>query len=577
MMSDGLRARWGMVLTGTVGGLVLWLLGKLADRATLPDHLMVALIAASVGFFTALLGLIGPVRPGHALKGAALVGLGLGLLALLVGFRFDNAWDFGQSGVHIVPLLVVLLVPLPFLIAAAGPGGWRDYPALFEESWSAAIRGTLGWVFAGILWSVIALSDALLGIVGIHLLGDWMYRGVVPFVITGAGLGLGLSVVGEVQHLIPSRLVVRLLRLLTPVVLVVAAVFVLGVVVQGMDGLFRGFSAAAVVLVVAAGAVTLVTLVVDMDEAQAPESRVLRQSARGLAGLVAVLAGLAAWAVAARVGQYGWTPVRLLAAAVAGLALCYGLAYLAAVLRGVGWMARIRRANLWLALGGLGLAVLWLTPAFDAERISSASQKARVLAAAPMPDPAVGGQMLGWGRAGEAAVEALKVVAETQGRADIAAWLGGQWDNGEIRPEMLTELRAAVTAVLPVRPASATGTRDVMLSLMAGYELQEIVDACNQTMAGGAAGCVMVVADLMPAVPGEEAVLGLARGDWATLDALIPADGYLQRSPLRKVTGQASAVEMRRLIAEWQTAAPPLTPVMLNQLGAGPEGLFAAP
>ena len=76
MMSDGLRARWGMVLTGTVGGLVLWLLGKLADRATLPDHLMVALIAASVGFFTALLGLIGPVRPGHALKGAALVGLG---------------------------------------------------------------------------------------------------------------------------------------------------------------------------------------------------------------------------------------------------------------------------------------------------------------------------------------------------------------------------------------------------------------------------------------------------------------------------------------------------------------------
>lgn len=227
--------------------------------------------------------------------------------------------------------------------------------------------------------------------------------------------------------------------------------------------------------------------------------------------------------------------------------------------------------------GGLGLAVLWLTPAFDAERISSASQKARVLAAAAMPDPAVGGQMLGWGRAGEAAVEALKVVAETQGRADIAAWLGGQWDNGEIRPEMLTELRAAVTAVLPVRPASATGTRDVMLSLMAGYELQEIVDACNQKMAGGAAGCVMVVADLMPAVPGEEAVLGLVRGDWATLDALIPADGYLQRSPLRKVTGQASAVEMRRLIAEWQTAAPPLTPVMLNQLGAGPEGLFAAP
>ena len=162
-----------------------------------------------------------------------------------------------------------------------------------------------------------------------------------------------------------------------PVVLVVMSVFILALPFQGLSHLFGDLSAAATLLAMALAGVTLVSTAVDQSDADATEAPLMRLMTQMLALLLPLPAALAGWAVWLRVDQYGLTPNRLAAAMAALLALGYGVAYAAAVLRRGRWMARIRLANTWLALGGVVLAALWLTPVLNAQRLSAASQLAR--------------------------------------------------------------------------------------------------------------------------------------------------------------------------------------------------------
>ena len=104
------------------------------------------------------------------------------------------------------------------------------------------------------------------------------------------------------------------------------------------------------------------------------KAAVLQRAAQATALILPVMAGLAAYAVWLRVGQHGWTPERLFVALACGLALVYGLVYALAVLRGVGWMGRIRQAQHRSGAAVILLAGLWLTPVLNAERISARNQ-----------------------------------------------------------------------------------------------------------------------------------------------------------------------------------------------------------
>ncbi len=570
--------RWVLTGFGALAGLVLWALIEAADNPEVPERLILVLITASGAFFASGFMMVGPLMLRRALAHAALVGAAVGLLIWLASLRFETLDQAFIDPYAFLAAMAVVALPVPFLIAQGGPG-WRDYPALFEGSWSVVVRGAVAGLFTGAIWIVIALSDELLRLVGIGLIGAWAYVGAAPFMITGAGFGLALAVVHELRDLIQARLVVRLLRLLAPVVLVVSGVFLLAAPVQGLSELFGNLSAAGVLIAMGLAALTLLTLVVDREDAVAPSSPVLLWSARGLAVVLAILGGLAVWAVMLRVGQYGWTPDRLFAGLAALVVLAYGVLHGVAVLRGSGWLARIRAGNLGMALVMLAVAALWLTPVLDAERISARSVEARVLAGEPR-DPADVLLLQRWGKAGAAALERLRVAAREPGREDLAAWLEGAGSDEADGADAAERERliAVIVPVLALQPASATGLRDSLLMLMQTYELRDMAEVCPGTAPGGGAKCLMVVADLLPDLPGEEAVLAMDREGWASLDGLLLRDGVVSRQAMQTLDGRPlTDVEVRNLMAAWLAAPPPLAPVRLNQLGTGAQGVFLAP
>lgn len=575
-MKRAMQARWALALVGALGGALAWALIEAASRELIGERVALVLVVLFASGFAATLAMAGPIGLARAaLRGAGL-GLALGGLTAVSFLRYDSVGAFLATPMPTIALLVLAALPVPFLIAAAKPG-WRDYPALFQESWAILVRLVASLAFTGLVWLVILLSNGLLKVVGIGLLEELLDHGLAIFLISGTALGLGTAVVWELAGAVAPQLILRFLRMLLPVVLGVTLVFLAVLPFRGLDGLITGLSPATLLLTMLGAGIALVAVAVDRSDAEAVQGPVLPRTARALALLLPVLAGLALWALWLRVGQHGWTPERLFLVVLGLLGLGYGLTYAVSVLRGAGWMARIRRGNLGMALLVMLAAALWLTPLFNAEAISARDQVDRYLAGrTPLAelDPDAIGR---WGRPGAAALARLTGIAAEPGQEALAARLAGTDDpDGSRRVADL----AALVEILPLQPPTATGTRDMLLTGVDDYQLRRWTEVCRRPLETGRPACVLVVADLLLAIPGEEAMLFLEHAPGATevLGLYLDETGLLaQRAVVRADMGHLPGETASELLRAAQEAPPPLTPALVNQLGTGEAGLLMLP
>ena len=502
---------------GALAGLCGWLLTEVLAEELGGTRLHLVLTVLAGVFFADALAMAGQMRARAAVAGAALVALPVAALALWASTRFASVEDMLRSPHQIFAGLLLAALPVPFLIARGIGAGWRDYPALFLAAWNIVVRYAAAWLFTGVVWAVVFLSDTLLSLVGITVI-DWLISEVelVPWLLTGAALGLGLAVVSELAELVSPYLVLRLLRLLLPPLLVVMVIFALALPFRGLTGLFGNFSAAATLMAIVMGGVSLISIVVDQNEAEAAHTPLMRNAARAMALLLPVLSGLAVWAVLLRIGQHGLTPERVAGGVAALVVLGYALLYAASVLSGAGWMDRIRQANIAMALAVMALAALWQTPLLNAEALSARSQLVRFedgrITAVQLP---LQEMRWDWGRPGAAALAELGAVTGHADQAVLEARLARVNDSTErygvvadaAGAPALEALRASLT-VLP----EGREVPDWMLDGLQQWETDSWMEACARTDDAGRPGCVLVIGEFMPAAPGEEALLFLNSG-----------------------------------------------------------------
>jgi hypothetical protein len=559
------RNRWMMALIGALAGGSLYLLGRMIEAEWLVGRPAFAAVLLAGVFFGGLLLTVGPLGLKRAAMGAGAIGVAVTGLALIASFRFSAAEDVVGAGIEMVSLAVLIWLPWPFAIAAAG-SGWRDYPSLFNESWGIVVRVTVALVFTGIVWLVIFLSQALLDLVGVTVIDVLIRQPAAPWLITGTVLGLAMAVVNELSDVLSPGLVLRLFRLLVPVVLAVMVIFLVALPVRGFDTIFGAVSSTAVLLGMVAAAVTLVTSALDQEDATATHTGILVQSARVLAGISVLPAGLGAWALAVRVIEHGWTPSRLFAATVAVLALAYGVLYLIAVLRGPGWMERIRQTNIWMAVASMVAAALWLSVA-SPEAISARSQLARITDGRTTIEEIDLDAFAHWGLAGQAAREALNQMAA--GNGALAARLAATEPQALSEPD-LAQVQKALSAALPLQPSTpaAAALRDLILAQVPLEDLQRWQSDCEAHLPQGGPGCVLVVADFLPASAGDEALL-LARDSdgYMVMEGFSLVGGILARHPITSYSGNLPAFDQgAALIAGLQQKMAPLGVQPLNQL-----------
>lgn len=576
-MDRHMRRRGAMALTGTLCAAGLYALSEAFGRDLLSDQVALGSAVFASVFAAALLVMSGPVRFGRATLSALLLGLAVAGLMLLGAQRYATAEDYLSTGLPILSGFALAFLPLPFLIAAAREQGWRDYATLFRESWSLVVRSTAAAIFTGLVWALIGLSHLLFGLVGLDIIETLLSIDPMPWLITGAALGLSLAVVAEMAGILSPTLVLGLLRLLLIPVLLVLAVFLVALPLNGMAG-FGGLSAAATLLAMTAAAATLVTTVVDREDDPAVRVNLMHRAAQAMALILPLPAGLAAWAVWLRVQDYGWTPDRLFVALLAGLGLGYGLAYALSVLRGSKWMARIRRTNIAMALVTILLAALWLA-VIPAEDISAKDQMARFEAGKTPIDDLDVVALESWGKAGAAAHDRLEEMAKQPGQEALA---------NRLKEAVVTEappqaaVLADLTPAMPLQPPGAEATRNLLLTAVPPETMQTWLAACRTTFDQGRAGCVFVVGDFLPRWPGEEGlVLTRDAGGWVDVFGLaLGDDGVARFITVASLTGSLPQfATAETLLKQLQDAPPALTPAPINRIDlGGPEtGLVLVP
>lgn len=510
-LGEDTRDRIIFALAGMIGGLAIWATGEMLDYGGAGDRFPATVFVGVAGFFTMFMLLSGPIS---FLRAAAYAGGTAALVALLflwASFRFETVNVFWESLHPFLACFLLIFLPMPFFVAREiAPGGWRDYEVLFDEAWAIAIRWIVSFMFCGAFWLVYALCSALLDLVGLDFLSALTDYESFVFSLSGLAIGLAISVLVE-RHTVVTTLrgvVQQLLRLLLPAIAAVVLIFILALPVQGLDRLFGLLSAAMTVLAMAMGSIKLITASVDNKDDAAARNPVLVWTSRALAVLLPVLPVIALYAIWLRVDQYGWSPLRICATVLAIILSLYAVLYALTQFKGVQWRQAVRSVNTYMALGIIGLAILWMTPLFHLERYAARDQVDRFIEGrTSLEDLDLVALWHDWGRAGRAAVEDLKAVEDHPEGETLHRMLAELEETDSaydaelvIEQEQDTVKLEDVLAIIPVLPEGAEVPATLGES-MSSYLISSLHTSCEMAMPDGRPSCALVV---IPVAPGSE-------------------------------------------------------------------------
>lgn len=549
-------------LLGALAGLFFWSLDEGTWHAlALDPRAFFALAVLGTVFFGAALAMLGEIGARKALGAAIVIAIPVALLGWWDAAGFGPERPIAaQMRYGLLALFVLATVPIPFAMVSLtrGRSHWANYPELFTHSWNIVVRYGAAWLFLGLVWLVLFLSSRLLESVDIDILQTLFQRSEIALPLSGAILGLGLAVVTELEEMISPTLILRLLRLLLPAVVIVVAVFLIGLVLRRMQGAAGDFPETETLLAMAVAAVTLISIGVEREDHEAVEAPVLRLSARGLALILPVMVAVAVWIEWQRIADTGWTPARVAEFVLTALLAGYGIGYALATLSGRLWMERVRRVNIAMALMLVAVALLWLTPLIAPYKIATRSQialyEAGRIEAARLPIYAM---ETDWGLAGKAGVARLRELAETDPSLASALARGKAPAESETR---LTGLREDI-----VLPPGAGAPPEALLSLLLQEGGPGAASLCLPHP-DGQPSCALVRADFLPDLPGDEAMF-VRQGDYSGL-----IDLYAERD------GSWRRVSRGQVVVEAGTAQGSLDPVIAaiakGALEIVPSGIF---
>ena len=420
------------IALGALQGLALWALAQFKLNETAP-MLFGAVILCLCFVPTLLIGGLGQMRLRSLLIWAAIAAAILAALGAYDAWR-EMGWAYRSEGpqtprMEVTPLLwvtaPVALYIAHHLIAAAD----RDrkpianYETYFDISWTSAVQIALASAFTLALWLILWLGAALFHLIGLKLLGELLLKGWFIAPLLGGAFGAAVHVSDVRQGLARGMrtLALTLLGWLAPVLAGLTALFLIALPFTGLTGLWST-KAAGAILLTAAIILTALTNAAYQDGGEDKAKGKLFQASSILTALaLPALVALAAYALGARIGQYGLTPERIFAAACVTVAGVYAIGYLATLVPHWRPYRPLEKTNI-LGAGAILAAFLALfSPLADPARLAAADQSARLIAGKIKPDK-FDFQFLARdsGRFGRAQLDKLAALKDGPNATDIA-------------------------------------------------------------------------------------------------------------------------------------------------------------
>lgn len=269
-----------------------------------------------------------------------------------------------------------------------------SYSRHFDTAWKQGVQIVLAAGFAMIFWGVLMLGAALFKLVEIDAFWRLIEHRWFQYPATTLALAVAIHVTDVQPSLIRGArsLALTLLAWLLPVLAAIVLGFLGSLPFISLDPLWRTHFATGLLLTAAGLLIFLInSFYQDGDNREAVAAggaaMGIKRLAAGAGAIELIpLVALAAWALSLRVGQYGWSVERILAAALILVAGCYAIGYAAAVALSPATLKRIEITNFVTAYIFLALALALFSPLADPARLMVADQMARLETRAVRPD-----------------------------------------------------------------------------------------------------------------------------------------------------------------------------------------------
>lgn len=310
--------------------------------------------------------------------GLALVMAGIAWRVMAAGDHYPDEEFWMAAGV------LASVLALPLFQAGFHEMRWQtSYKATHFHVWTDAITGAGALAFVGLSWALLFVLAELFSAIQIDLLEDLADEDWFALIFSGAAFGAALGVLRNQLKIIGTlqNVVLLVLSILAVPLAIALVLFLLAVLVSGLDVLWEATrSATPLLLAIAVGCFVLANAVVRDDDGEASNSRVLRIAGFVLALGILPLSLLAAASMGARIAQHGLSPERIWALIAIAVALAYGVAYFVSAIRGrrEGWRGYLRQSNLHLAVLTAVVALFLAMPVFNFGAISTSNQLARL-------------------------------------------------------------------------------------------------------------------------------------------------------------------------------------------------------
>jgi len=255
-----------------------------------------------------------------------------------------------------------------------------NYASHFDTAWKHAVQVALAGGFVGVLWLLLFLGAELFRLIHLEFFGNLIRNQSFSIPVTAVTFDIALHITDARASIVRGTrtLLLILMSWLLPLMVLIGAGFIVALAFTGLDPLWRTNFAASLLLGAAAA---LVVLINATHQDGRPEHRL--GAVLGYAKVTAVvvilpLVALAGYALALRIVQHGWTPLRIIAVAATTIGAFYAIGYAIAVGRSRQAMTALETTNIVTSLVLVGILIALTTPIADPARISVNDQVRRL-------------------------------------------------------------------------------------------------------------------------------------------------------------------------------------------------------
>jgi hypothetical protein len=345
------------------------------------------------------------------------LGLGALALALLIGHNPSAVKRFTSMGVLMVTLtlfaiyqyqqdsfddiqpIAFILTLLIFTIATAFIQSWSSnkphftYTELFKNAWNNPIHITLALLLIGATFAILGLASLLFMSLGLDFFSTILFNSLITPIIIGIIMGIAIGISYQYQELIFKfkHLLFSLFKVLAYIMAFITILFTLSLPFT-LEKLFEGNYTSVILLSLTLIGVILLNSQVDSNHnptsKQAADSNKFANyflTAQILLNSVLILLSL--YAIYLRIDQYGLTPVRWFSLVAAFFAFILTASYAALTVKyKFNWRKAVIKANPPVALFGLALGIVLLSPLLSPTRLSTNNQVERLLSGQISPE-----------------------------------------------------------------------------------------------------------------------------------------------------------------------------------------------